>query len=158
MSDWNSAKVCNHENFLAAKKPVLYPTVNDEWEAEDDLKPLINPIKVSFFYFLHIERTFLSVLNLMIKLFNTVFQQEKSLERRRKLREKRKKAREAKKRLLLPVKDGISKMKDLVEKRNNKRTGFGGVKQKPKSQTEISKKSKLHRSIKVQKKTKQKEI
>ncbi|MCP9264693.1 hypothetical protein DINM_022834 [Dirofilaria immitis] len=27
------------------KEPVLYPTVNDEWEAQDDLKPIINSTK-----------------------------------------------------------------------------------------------------------------
>ncbi|EFO23733.1 hypothetical protein LOAG_04753 [Loa loa] len=89
------------------KKPVLYPTINDEWEAGDDLKPLINPAE-----------------------------QKKSLERRRKLREKRKKVREAKKRLLLPLKDGVSKMKGLMKKKNNKRNkidGFGNIKQKLKS-------------------------
>uniref|UniRef100_A0A8R1TY41 Uncharacterized protein n=1 Tax=Onchocerca volvulus TaxID=6282 RepID=A0A8R1TY41_ONCVO len=108
------------------KKPVLYPTVNDEWEARDDLKPLINPAKL-----------------------------EELLGKCRKLREKRKQAREAKKRLLLPVKDRISKMKGLVKKKNtrNKIDEFGDIKQKAsKNQTKIKKKSKLHRSVKVGKK------
>uniref|UniRef100_A0A1I8EZL3 Uncharacterized protein n=2 Tax=Wuchereria bancrofti TaxID=6293 RepID=A0A1I8EZL3_WUCBA len=111
------------------KKPVLYPTVNDEWEAGDDLKPLINPDKL-----------------------------RKSLEKLNKLREKRKKAREAKKRLLLPPKDGVSKIKGLMKKKNNKRNEVdrsGSRKQKPKNQVVINKKSKLCRNAKVEKKIKQ---
>ncbi|CAG9538864.1 unnamed protein product [Cercopithifilaria johnstoni] len=107
------------------KKPVLYPTVNDEWEEGDDLKPL-NPVKL-----------------------------RKAIEKHSKLREKRKQKQEAKKRLLLPVKDGISKIKNLVKKKNNKRdkiNGFGGIKRERKSQTRTNKKSKLHRSVKVEKK------
>ncbi|KAL3985731.1 Ribosomal protein L1p/L10e family protein [Acanthocheilonema viteae] len=111
------------------KKPVLYPTVNDEWEEGDDLKPLINPVK-----------------------------RRKALEKRCKLRERRKEAQKAKKRLLLPIKDGISKIKGLVKKKNNKRNkinGSGGIKRNRKSHTAINRKSKLH---KVKKETKQKEI
>uniref|UniRef100_A0A0R3RR58 Ribosomal l1 domain-containing protein n=1 Tax=Elaeophora elaphi TaxID=1147741 RepID=A0A0R3RR58_9BILA len=112
------------------KKPVLYPTVNDEWEERDDLKPLVDPIK-----------------------------QKETLEKRRRLREKRKKAREAKKRLLLPVKDSVSKMKGLVKKKNYKRNkinGSGGIKRK--GQAGINEKSKLHRSVKAKKKMKEKGI
>lgn len=130
---------------------MLYPTVNDEWEEKDDLKPLIDPVKVSF-----------CVLEMSLKLikFITIFQRRKALEKRCKLKEKRRKSREAKKRLLLPVKDNISKIKGLVKKKNkgNNINRFGGVKGKKTGETRTSKNTKLHRDVGAKKKTKQKEI
>ncbi|KAM3717029.1 Ribosomal L1 domain-containing protein [Dirofilaria immitis] len=110
------------------KEPVLYPTVNDEWEAQDDLKPIINSTK-----------------------------REELIERRRKVKEKKKKAREAKKQLL-SSKDGISKIKGLVKKMNKREKidAFGHIKQKPKIQTKIKKKYKLYRRVKMEERNKNK--
>uniref|UniRef100_A0A915PVZ3 Uncharacterized protein n=1 Tax=Setaria digitata TaxID=48799 RepID=A0A915PVZ3_9BILA len=99
------------------KKPVLYPTVNDEWEARDDLKPLINPAK-----------------------------QEILLEKRRKLKEKRRKALKAKKRLLPPLKDKTSITGLLKKNKNIKRSEIGRFKdrkEKSKNQRRTNKKSKV---------------
>ncbi|VDK77921.1 unnamed protein product [Litomosoides sigmodontis] len=107
------------------KQPVLYPTVNDEWEKNDDLKPLTDPVK-----------------------------RRNALEKLRKLKEKRKKSREAKNRLLLPLNDSISKIKGLVKKKNkgNSINRFGGVKGEQ-SKTRTSENAKSHRTVEAKKKT-----